>query len=186
MERANQQMEAMLRCMASQEPSTWCNQLTWVEHAINSLPSAPSGLSPFQCSLGNQPPLFTAQESEVGVPSVEAHICRCTRTIVRYSGTMTWQADLHRTRVLTEGVAVFPGDPSESGFMQTGTLLNKTFPCCQGELSFVAHLKLPLSLHRVHPTFHMAQIKPFATSSLCSKLSPRSHLIKSSEAFMVH
>ncbi|KAF7644344.1 hypothetical protein LDENG_00223730, partial [Lucifuga dentata] len=47
-ERYNQEMETGLRCLASQNPSTWSKQLMWIEYAHNSLPVSATGLSPFQ------------------------------------------------------------------------------------------------------------------------------------------
>ncbi len=77
---ANQELETALRCLSSANPSSWSSQLPLVEYAHNSLPSASSGMSPFLCSLGYQPPLFPAQEDEISVLSVQAHIRRCRRT----------------------------------------------------------------------------------------------------------
>ena len=51
----------------------------WVEYARNTLPSAATGLSPFECSLGYQPPLFPDQEAEVAVPSAQLYVRRCRR-----------------------------------------------------------------------------------------------------------
>ncbi len=63
------------------------------------------GLSPFQCCLGYQPPLFPSQESDAIVPSAHAFIQRCLRTwrIVREALTRTGKrnkasADRHRTK----------------------------------------------------------------------------------------
>ncbi len=42
-ERANQDLERMLRCLDSQNPSSWSQQLSWVEHAHNSLPVSATG-----------------------------------------------------------------------------------------------------------------------------------------------
>ncbi len=73
-ERANQDLERVLRCVASAEPSSWSSRLTMVEYAHNSLPVSSTGLSPFQCCLGYQPPLFPSQESDAIVPSAHAFI----------------------------------------------------------------------------------------------------------------
>lgn len=79
-ERLNQEMETVLRCMVSKHPSSWSKQLLWVEYAHNTLTSSATGLSPFQCAYGLQPPLFPALEKEVSYPTVEAFIRRCHRT----------------------------------------------------------------------------------------------------------
>ncbi|XP_042245706.1 uncharacterized protein LOC121881927 [Thunnus maccoyii] len=73
-------MEAALRCITSANPSAWSSQLPWVEYAHNTLPNASSGMTPFLCSLGYQPPLFPTQEVDIVVPSVQAHMRRCHRT----------------------------------------------------------------------------------------------------------
>ncbi|KAI3361893.1 hypothetical protein L3Q82_002216 [Scortum barcoo] len=73
-ERMNQELETALRCMASQHPSSWSQQLLWVEYAHNTLICSATGLSPFQCAYGFQPPLFPDLEEEVSCPSVQAFI----------------------------------------------------------------------------------------------------------------
>lgn len=103
-ERANQSLETFLRCMTSDNPSACSNLLPWVEYAHKSLTNSSSGLSPFQCSLGYQPPLFPAQEQEIVIPSVQAFIRRCERTwkrarasLIRSSRRMEQQANRHQT-----------------------------------------------------------------------------------------
>ncbi len=104
-ERANQDLERVLRCVSSAEPSSWSSRLTMVEYAHNSLPVSSMGLSPFQCCLGYQPPLFPSQESDAVVPSTHAFIQRCLRTwrTAREALTRTGErnkasADRHRTK----------------------------------------------------------------------------------------
>ncbi len=104
-ERANQDLERMLRCLVSQNPSSWSQQLSWVEYAHNSLPVSATGLSPFECSLGYQPPIFSSLESEVAVPSAHAFVQRCRRTWSRARQTLLQvgartkaKADRHRSR----------------------------------------------------------------------------------------
>jgi len=78
-ERMNQEMETVLRCLASQKPTTWSKQLIWVEYAHNSLPTSATRISPFQCVHGYQPPLFPELDQEVTVPSAHALVRRCRR-----------------------------------------------------------------------------------------------------------
>ncbi len=70
-----------------------------VQYAHNYLPSSATGLSPFECCLGYQPPLFTSQESQASVPSVETFIQRCKRTWRRV------RSALCRTRACTRRAA---------------------------------------------------------------------------------
>jgi hypothetical protein len=79
-ELANQDLETTLRCMVSANPTTWSQQLVWVEYARNTLPCSAMGLSPFECSLGYQPLLFPEQEEVVGIPSAQMFVGRCRHT----------------------------------------------------------------------------------------------------------
>jgi len=60
------------------EPSSWSQQMSWIEYAHNSIPISSTGMS--LCSLGYQPPLFPLQEREPNVPSVQAFIQHCHHT----------------------------------------------------------------------------------------------------------
>lgn len=55
-------------------------QLLWVKYAHNTLTSSATGLSPFQCAYGSQPPLFPALEKDVSCSSVPAFVHRSRHT----------------------------------------------------------------------------------------------------------
>ena len=55
-ERANQHLDSVLRCVTAMEARRRSGQLPWVEYAINSQTCAVTGLSPFEASVGYQPP----------------------------------------------------------------------------------------------------------------------------------
>uniref|UniRef100_A0A3Q2Q4R2 Integrase catalytic domain-containing protein n=1 Tax=Fundulus heteroclitus TaxID=8078 RepID=A0A3Q2Q4R2_FUNHE len=76
-ERLNQELETALRCLTSQNPSDWSKYLPWIEYAHNSHVSAATGMSPFEVSLGYQPPLLPDDSRRIAVPSVKDHIDRC-------------------------------------------------------------------------------------------------------------
>uniref|UniRef100_A0AAZ1XL87 Integrase catalytic domain-containing protein n=1 Tax=Oreochromis aureus TaxID=47969 RepID=A0AAZ1XL87_OREAU len=103
-ERANQELEAAVRCVASHNQSTWSEQLPWIEYAHNSHTSTATGKSPFEASLGYQPPLLPAVEGEHSVPSLQAHLRRCHRAwratraaLLRTKERNKALADRHRT-----------------------------------------------------------------------------------------
>ncbi|KAI3356406.1 hypothetical protein L3Q82_017214 [Scortum barcoo] len=80
-ERMNQELETALSLHGLTAPiilvtSSSCG----FEYAHNTLTCSATGLSPFQCAYGFQPPLFPDLEEEVSCPSVQAFIRRCRRT----------------------------------------------------------------------------------------------------------
>lgn len=170
--RTNQILGRMLRTLAFRNPASWCEQLPWVEYAHNSLPTSATGFSPFQSCLGYQPPLFSSQESEASVPSVQAFVCRCQRT------WRTVRAALCRNRELTRRSANRRRAKApkyvcgQKVWLSTRDLplqhsSRKLAPrfigpfCITKVLSPVAvKLKLPSNLRRVHPVFHVSCIKP--------------------------
>ena len=80
MERLNQELEKLLRCLVEGSPSSWAASLLWVEYAYNSLPVSSTAMLPFACCLGYQPPIFPEEEREVRVPAARALVLRERRT----------------------------------------------------------------------------------------------------------
>ncbi|KAL0147024.1 hypothetical protein M9458_057548, partial [Cirrhinus mrigala] len=161
-ERANQDLERVLRCLVTQNPSSWSQQLPWVEYAHNSLPVSSTGLSPFECSLGYQPPIFPSLEAEVAVPSAHAFVQRCRRTwrraretLLRVRARTKAQADRHRSKppVYVVGQKVW----LSSKDIPLRSVSNKLAPKFIGPFTVTkiispvaVRLKLPPAYRRIH------------------------------------
>ncbi|KAI5086065.1 hypothetical protein C0J45_2221, partial [Silurus meridionalis] len=61
-ERLNQDLETGRCLLCSREPSSWSDKLIWIEYAHNTLPTAATGLSPFQVVHSYLPATFSNQE----------------------------------------------------------------------------------------------------------------------------
>ncbi|KAI5629102.1 hypothetical protein C0J50_10525, partial [Silurus asotus] len=66
-----QKLSRYLRTYCSQDQGEWCRFLPWAEYAQNSLRQDTTGLTPFQCVLGFQPPLFPWSDEPSNVPAVD-------------------------------------------------------------------------------------------------------------------
>uniref|UniRef100_A0A669E856 Gypsy retrotransposon integrase-like protein 1 n=1 Tax=Oreochromis niloticus TaxID=8128 RepID=A0A669E856_ORENI len=176
-ERANQELEAMLRCVASSNQVTWSDQLAWVEYAHNASTSSATGLSPFEASLGYQPPLLSISEGELAVPSVQHHLRRCRRA---WRAT---RASLLRTAERNKALADRRRTPApdyqvgqqvwlSSRHIPLRTESKKLAPRSLGPFTIqevlnplTVRLALPPAM-KVHNVFHVSQIRPVRTSPL--------------------
>ena len=166
-ERLNQQLETGLRCLVSQNPATWSKHLVWVEYAHNTLPTSATGFTPFKCVFGYTHALFR----------------RCRRiwaaarqTLVRQGDWVKRAADRRRRPApdyqLGQRVWLSAKDlnlkvPSK----KLAPRFVGPFPISQVISPAAVRLRLPRSL-RVHPTFHVSQVKPVKDSPLVPAVKP--------------
>ncbi len=79
-ERLNQELVRFLRSYCNKNQLDWSRYLMWAKYAQNSLQKPATGLTPFQCILGFQPPLFPWSGEPTNVPSVNDWIQRSEET----------------------------------------------------------------------------------------------------------
>lgn len=175
-ERANQSIGRILRALAFRNPASWAEQLPWAEYAHNSLPSSATGLSPFQASLGYQPPLFPSQEVDSRVPSVQEFVRRCKRTWLGVRSALcrsrrqTCRA-ANRRRIKSPKYRCGQRVWLSSADLPLQSVSRKLAPRFIGPFRIsrvlspvTVQLKLPRYLRRVHPVFHVSRIKPAVRS----------------------
>uniref|UniRef100_A0A8P4GTJ9 Gypsy retrotransposon integrase-like protein 1 n=1 Tax=Dicentrarchus labrax TaxID=13489 RepID=A0A8P4GTJ9_DICLA len=182
-ERLNQELETCLRCLVSQNPASWSKHLTWVEYAHNSLPTAATGLTPFQCVFGYQPPLFPETEKEVIILSAHTMVRHChriwtaaRRVLLRSADRMKKAADRRRR----PAPAYQPGQkvwlstrdlPLHVVSRKLAPRFVGPFPVSKVINPVSVRLRLPRSL-RVHPTFHVGKLKPVKESPMVPSAVP--------------
>jgi transposase InsO family protein len=201
-ERLNQDVTRFLRSYCQKEQTEWSRYLFWAEYAQNSLIKPATGITPFKCILGFQPPLFPWSGEPTELPSVtewlrkseviwdQAHIHllhavrrqeqqanRHRRPAPKYSaGQWVWLS----TRDLRLRLPCRKLSPRYVGPFQ---ILKQVSP-----VSF--RLDLPAD-YRISPTFHVSLLKPAGGPRGASEVGatapdPSPILIDGEEAYRVH
>ena len=164
-ERLNQELGRYLRSYCGDRQGDWCRFLPWAEYAQNSLKHSSSGLTPFQCFLGFQPPLFPWNPSSTEVPAVEEWYTRSNdvwssanvhlqRAIKRHKEA----ADRHRREAPTY-------HPGQRVWLSTKDI-NLRQPCRKLGPRFIGPFKILKQINRV--TYRLQLPSQFKVSpSLC-------------------
>ncbi|KAK3510533.1 hypothetical protein QTP70_009172 [Hemibagrus guttatus] len=139
-ERLNQEIGRFLRSYCSREQHRWSEFLPWAEYAQNSLIHSSTGLTPFQCVLGYQPPLFPWSGEPSDVPAVEEWY-RLSQEV----GQKVWLS----TRNLRLRLPCKKLSPKFVGPFEIIRWVNPV----------AYRLWLPAS-YRICPTFHVSLLKP--------------------------
>ncbi|KAK3528449.1 hypothetical protein QTP70_000145 [Hemibagrus guttatus] len=139
-EHLNQEIGRFLRTYCSRE-----QHLPWAEYAQNSLIHSSTGLTPFQCVLGYQPPLFPWSGEPSDVPAVEEWY-RLSQEVWERTHVRLQRA-VRRQRIQADRRR----RPHPS--YQVGQKVNPV----------AYRLRLPAS-YRICPTFHVSLLKPAHSS----------------------
>lgn len=151
-------------------------------------------MSPFQCSVGYQPPLFPTQEPEAAVPSALAFVRRCRRTWKRAKVGLAWASrrtkaavDRHRTPapryVRGQRVWLFTKDlPLRVASRKLVRRFIGPYRITKVWSPAVVRLKLLPTLGQVHPVFHVSRVKPVLYSPLVPS-APALHLVDGSPVY---
>uniref|UniRef100_A0A3B3RHI9 Integrase catalytic domain-containing protein n=1 Tax=Paramormyrops kingsleyae TaxID=1676925 RepID=A0A3B3RHI9_9TELE len=175
-ERTNREVAKALRLLVRKDPTKWSQHLVWTEYSLNSRVSPVTHLTPFQCVLGFQPPLFPWDAPASAVPRVETwfqesrHAWRTIQQALQSQAERTKaQADKHRR----------PGFPYQVGQRVWLSTRNLRIPGCRkftaryiGPFRILQRIgpvtvKLQLPrVYRISPTFHISLLKPVKYSRL--------------------
>ncbi len=178
-ERKIQEDGRFLRTFCHGHQNSWNQFLGWAEYAQNSLRQPSTGLTPFQCVLGYQPPLFPGSGEPSDVPSVDYWFRESERV---------WDAAHHQRAVRRQKMTAdlrrseAPSYQPGQKFWLSTRDIRMCLPCKKLSPRYVGpftitkqinlvtyQLQLPPQ-YKIHPSFHVSLLKPYHPSV---SISPR-------------
>ncbi|KAI2668804.1 Transposon Tf2-11 polyprotein [Labeo rohita] len=170
-ERLNQELTRFLCSYCQDHQEDWSRYLFWAKYAQNSLYKPATNLTPFQCILGFQPPLFPWSGEPSNLPAVNSWFQRSEETWNR--SHVHLQGAIRRTQEQANRRRR-PNPPYEPGqwvWLSTRDLrlrlpCKKLCPMYVGPFKIIKQItpvsyRLELATeYRVSPTFHVSLFKP--------------------------
>ncbi|KAL0147487.1 hypothetical protein M9458_057202 [Cirrhinus mrigala] len=170
-ERLNQELTRFLHSYCQDHQEEWSHFLLWAEYAQNSLRKPSTNLTPFQCILGYQPPLFPWSGEPSELPTVNSWFQHSEETWNQ--AHVHLQRAVRRTRIQADRRRR-PNPPYEPGqwvWLSTRDLrlrlpFKKLSPRYVGAFKIIRQvtpvsfqLELPAE-YRISPTFRVSLLKP--------------------------
>uniref|UniRef100_A0A8C1RAU7 Chromo domain-containing protein n=1 Tax=Cyprinus carpio TaxID=7962 RepID=A0A8C1RAU7_CYPCA len=171
-ERKIQEIGRYLRTYCHQNQGSWNRFLPWAEYAQNSLRQDTTGLTPFQCILGYQPPLFPWSGEPSEVPAVNTWFEASERVWDSAHIHLQRGVRRHQSQADTKRGDTPQYQPGQKVWLSTRDI-RLHLPCRKlspryigpftierqvNEVTYRLHLP---SHYRIAPSFHVSLLKPF-------------------------